>query len=192
MRVNGELKVAGIERLASDPTDLWVGREWYNTTEGVAKIYDGTNKRVIFSKRTLSSSCGAFSTTNTTYTDVTNLSVSFTTSGGGAVMCCLVPDGSSSVARVGTTNLSQSTTVSGTVKCLRDSTDIGLQRFKQTAQVESVGSNLTLDLPVGGFVFMDTPSQGTYTYKIQLKEDTGAGTGQEVYVEYAKLLVYEI
>lgn len=135
----------------------------------------------------LSASCSNFSTTSTSYVDVTNLSAVITTNGRPVIMT-LVPDGdttSGHEANVffnGTTNTSEFK-----MQFLRDSTTVAI------IQKETSDSGLTdiyESTPVGCVNAYDAPPAGTYTYKLQIKRGTGASAG--VGINYAKLFVYEL
>lgn len=133
----------------------------------------------------LSSSSGAFSHNSAVLTDVTNLSVSITTTGR-PIRFVLVSDNN------GTNPSNIGATSSGTVgqcyfKAFRGATEIGYMLF---------GPNISTDpgtfstfFPPGAAEFFDTPAAGTYTYKLQAASDGATST---VFVEYCKLLVYEL
>lgn len=117
-----------------------------------AKITDAS---ITYAKRaalTLASGTNAssFSTTSTSYVDVTSITAAMTTTGRSLLVC--LQNGILSAA-------------SGDVvfKLLRDSTDIG-------------EISLPSATSMAGPHFIDTPTAGTYTYKLQAKSVTGAGT----------------
>ena len=58
MRVDGDLKNAGLERLSSDPSVLWEGRTWFNTTDKVAKVYRDSTISVLNNEEILGISIG--------------------------------------------------------------------------------------------------------------------------------------
>lgn len=134
----------------------------------------------------ISSGASGFATsTSGTYADVTNLSVSFTATGR-PVMIVLVPDGSdySGILCGGTSSVS----VDGCfIKALRDSTDVGFHRFGSSYTQGSAGG--TIYSALGAVSFVDVPSAGTYTYKIQYKITLA---NQSLQVRNAKLLVYQL
>jgi hypothetical protein len=119
----------------------------------------------------VSSSSGTDSITASSYTDVTNLSVSITTTGR-PVVAQLIGSGSATafVGLVGT---------EGAVQLLRGAT---------TVDEQSIAVNSSGRYPPGSFQFFDTPGAGTYTYKIQGK--VVVGTSVDFY--NLKLVVREL
>lgn len=133
----------------------------------------------------LSSSSGAFSTTSTSDTDVTNLSVSFKATGKGMVQIMLVSDGSANKSYLSPyhgTNMAQMH-----FKILRDSTVIAFG---------DIGCTGGLRVPPSAVTGIDQPSAGTYTYKVQVARNTdsplSSGGSHSCFVYYCKLLVKEI
>jgi hypothetical protein len=124
----------------------------------------------------ISASCGAFTwSTPSTPTNVTNLSVTITTSGR-PVMVMLQDDGTVS----GGSYISQSTTGGGvaTLSFVRGVTEINEYIFKATA-------GGTQFWPVS-LVYLDTPTAGTYTYTVSV------ATGSSMSVNDAVLVAYEL
>jgi hypothetical protein len=108
-----------------------------------------------------SGNSGSFGTSSGTYVDITNLSVSITTKGN-PVFFTLVP------AETGAAGGQWSRLLYVTdayIKLVRDSTDIDEIRFG-TAGL-SGHPDPQAETPPGSVVFYDTPSAGTYTYKLQ-------------------------
>lgn len=129
----------------------------------------------------ISSSSSSFSTSSTSYVDVTNLSVSITTTGR-PVMIALVPD-SIDAARVA---ISAATgTADGQIAFDRGGTNISV--FNINA-VDAAGSTSQISIPASACKYVDTPSSGTYTYKCRAKLDTG----DFVLVYNCKLIAYEL
>lgn len=126
----------------------------------------------------ISNSSGTFSVTGmgTSYVSVTNLSVTITTTGR-PVMVMLQPDGNGSgnLSRIGT-NTSSAFKV----------------RF-----VSSTGTTAATFLPASVFFppasqsFVEAVAAGTYTYTFQIGLASGTDTDAG-YVEYAKLVAYEL
>lgn len=116
-----------------------------------------------------SSSSGSFSTTSASYVGVTNLSVSITTTGNPVRL-------SLSSVSAGTCSVSftagLSTAQSGYVLFLKDASSI-------SEMVQSLNSStaqtFSLGLPGSVYSYVDSPSSGTYTYKVQAKV-TGGGS----------------
>lgn len=128
----------------------------------------------------LSSSSGGFTTTSTSFVDVTNLSVTITTTGRPVMLMVLGGTGSSlSVAKNGTP-------ASCTFQILRDAVVVGQGNLSITATGATVVSH---DVPTGGLNTVDVVAAGTYVYKVQAKAVTATTT---VGVGAAKLLAYEL
>lgn len=117
-----------------------------------------------------SSTCGNFSLSGggpgPFWNDVTNLSITITTNGR-PICLNIVPDGSANPCYTYVSN-------SGNfLKYLRGSTDISLFYINPPM----------LQLP---FMFIDTPSAGTYTYKVQFHVSV------DMAMQYFKLVAYEL
>lgn len=144
-----------------------------------AKLNDGAvtaAKRAALGQQISLSSASA-TTTSGTYTDVLNLSVTIATSGR-PIMVFLQSDGTSAVeSHVGWSRTSAgagaNVTGGAIFKILRDATDIAFFQIGGVAVANSSGSYFT-DAPAGCINHLDTPTAGTYTYKLQYKA-TGGG-----------------
>lgn len=120
----------------------------------------------------LSASSGFFTTASPTPVDVTNLSVTITTTGR-PVLALLVPDGA------GLANLSTVANNLFDVYILRGATVVGIATLSATSSFIRVPASL---------VVFDAPAAGTYTYKVQVNSQSSGN----VSVENAKLLVFEL
>ncbi len=128
----------------------------------------------------ISNSCATFSTSNTSLTDVTNLSVTLTTTGR-PVMVFLQPLNNSATG--GIFQLSGTGSgVSGGIGFTRDVTDIVY--FGLAASAPTNGA-----WPAGGFSFLDVPTAGSHTYKAQTKVDNATWTA---FVRELTLVAYEL
>lgn len=120
----------------------------------------------------ISSSSGYFITSSTSFTDVTNLSVTLTTTGRPIVLG-LVADGSTGIpCRI----ISNSST--SQIAILQDSTIISLNQIDDT-----------IETACGIIWHFYVPSAGTYTFKVQAKKTVPGGTIQ---FYSAKLIAYEL
>lgn len=130
----------------------------------------------------VSSSSGTFTTTNSSPTDVTNLTVTITTSGR-PVMLFLQSDGTSGVANISTS--SSTLTNRSSIFLVRGSTTISTTQLSV-----GVGSNVnnSVATPPGLITFLDAPSAGTYTYKAQVAN----GSFGAVAVSNCVLVAYEL
>lgn len=139
-----------------------------------AKINDGAvtqAKRAALGQQISATSGAGFTTGSTSLTDVTNLSVSITTTGR-PVLLLVQPDGGSAVPAFCTT----SNSVLMSVAFVRDATTIAV------LGQQSVN---TFAPPI----YVDVPSAGTYTYKVQIKTASGATPAAATNV---KLVAFEL
>lgn len=117
----------------------------------------------------VSSSSGFFSTSSGSLVDVTNMSVTVTVSGSRPVEVAVIPEASTnncSVIAGGT-----STTIAGgTVAFFRDSTRIATMTFGPAG----ASGNISQIIPCSSFRTIDSPSAGSYTYKVQMLKSAGA------------------
>lgn len=149
-----------------------------NVTTG--KIADAaiTKAKLAAANYQISSACPSFNAT-TSYTEVTNLSVSITTTGRPV-----------RVYLVGTNDLNPSI-----IRCswtggiphigfriMRDATVVSWQQF-------TVFTNGFGNIPVSSIAHFEVPAAGTYTYSVQAKTDQTSGLAG---IQFAKLVVEEI
>jgi hypothetical protein len=125
----------------------------------------------------LSASCGPFSTGNLTLTDVTNLSVTITTSGRPVRITC-IDDGSGNVANI------SSGSQAGFFSIIRDSTQL------TNLEINTVPGSLGNNMPPSSINHIDFVAAGTYTYKLQAAAHSGSGG--TVIAQYIKLCVHEL
>lgn len=140
-----------------------------------------------------SSTCGNFSTTNSTATLVTNLSVTITTTGR-PVWVGLISDGNGSGnnATVGVTDVSGDKVATGSVAIFGDSGG-GTKIAGYDIQTGISGGSPAVSgsfVPASSVYTIDTPSAGVQTYLIKINAD--AVGDSTVYVKYAKLIAYEL
>lgn len=139
----------------------------------------------------ISPSSGSASTTSTTFIDVTNLEVELTTTGR-PIMLMLIGDGTGTGSFIQATRASTSAvSVDIRLQALRNSTVI--DRFDTAAVGEhspDVGllpNTLMTAIPPSSVKFVDTPSAGTYTFKIQYSTSVSSAV-----VTNVRLLAYEM
>lgn len=110
-----------------------------------------------------SSSCGSYTTNSASYSDVTNLSITITTSGRGPIVLALIGDGTTNSA-----NLQPATTANIVFQLVRGGSTV----VNQYLISDSSGGSY---LPPG-LLQVDNQPAGTYTYKIQAKTSNGGVT----------------
>lgn len=130
----------------------------------------------------VSSSSGSYSSTSTSYADVTNLTVSITTTGR-PVFIGLISDGS--ISKMGMEDNGGSTQ-SVSVKIVRGSTDIAIYNLRSEATTG------VIYIPSSSIYMIDVPSAGTYTYKVQGISSAFSGSAPTLVVQSAKLVAYEL
>lgn len=138
----------------------------------------GTTSSARIGQLAISASTGSFSTTNTTYTDVTNASVTITTTGR-PVFIGLVADGTNNESRINTQDSGGSPYAY--FQLLRGTVTVGVYNL--------AGGGTAISVPASSMQFIDTFGAGIFTYKLQCKS---LGAGDETQVTRAKLIVYEI
>jgi hypothetical protein len=184
-------------RLISDGTSKWASSEIKTNEIATAMIKDSAittakinNAAVTQAKRAalgeqLSSSSGAFSSSTTgSAVDITNLTVTITTTGR-PVFVGIIGDGttSNSVIRFNQGGAS----LTAFIFFVRGSTVVSQMLLSQ-----SVTGSTALDFRAMAFPWhIDVPAAGTYTYKIQaqMSNSTGAETFE---FQYLKLIAYEL
>lgn len=146
-------------------------------SSNVLKIKDGgvtQAKRAALGQQ-ISSSCGDTSASSTSYTDISNLSVTITTTGRPVYLGLIGETGT-----LLTSNISI-TSGSGVISFIRDATRISEQIIIGT-------SGVTAAYPPSAISHIDVPSAGTYTYKLQGKRTDAPSVG----FKYMKLIAFEL
>lgn len=136
----------------------------------------------------ISSSCGAFTTASSSLTDVTNLTVTITTSGRPVMLMLNAVAGVASAGSMNVRNSSTGTavTANATVAFLRAGTVINQQVWGGVAS--STVSPYNTTVPSSSFLYLDTPAAGTYTYKVQAK----ILVGTTLEIDNTTLVAYEL
>lgn len=136
----------------------------------------------------LSSSTASFSTTSAVFVDVTNATITITTTGR-PVIIMLVPDGSTvNPASIAATAPNAAKDL-GQVRfaMFRDATQIGYW-FLDIRSDSTTDANL-VRLPPSAIMMIDPAGAGTYVYKIQAASNDGASFAD---VSNCKLVAYEL
>jgi hypothetical protein len=134
----------------------------------------------------VSSSSGSFSTTSTSLIDITNLSVTITTTGR-PVYICLVPS-LTAASRVAANRSTTALVAQAEITFVRDATTVFVCDMSIDASSLS-STSAYLSMPTSMFSQIDTPAAGTYVYKARTRALT---TSTTVSVTEARLFVYEL
>lgn len=151
----------------------------YSTTQGIPKT------ALVPVGQQISSSCGNAISTSSSYADVTNLSVTITTTGR-PVFIGLISDASGNSSNIGISTVTNADVISGQWAILRAASIISECNVFLNATPSS--SILNSRVPSSSVHTIDVPAAGTYTYKIQQKIVSGGFVG----VLYSKLIAYEL
>lgn len=135
----------------------------------------------------ISSSTTTFSTSSTSYVDVTNATVTITTTGR-PVVIGFVSDGSGNDSFLMANSSNTGTALPDiNFKLLEGSTTIGSYQLRSSSYAFIVNGNTMW--PVSSLNHFYVPAAGTYTYKLQAK---GNNAVSSAYVSYAKMYAYEL
>lgn len=132
----------------------------------------------------VSSDCGNFSTSSSSFVDVTNLSVSLTTSGR-PVMLMITGTSTNPLSTITAFNNSSVNTVTAQIQILRGATVVYLTEMSVTGAAHA----LSLEIPAS-ITSLDVVGAGTYTYKVQAKATSGAGAS--INLLFCVLAAYEL
>lgn len=126
--------------------------------------------------------------TSSTLTDLAGLTVTLTTTGRPVMLMLKGNSSSDSFVKAKAPN---GALADCTLAFLRDSTVLAQYRFG--ANIVDSDSNIEIEqvaFPCSAFWYLDVPAAGTYTYKLQGKNDSGSGSS-EIEVA-AELVAYEL
>lgn len=132
----------------------------------------------------ISNAIGTFDNATSTFTDVTNLTVTLATSGK-AVRIYLAPTGNTSYVSVSSTTTD--TSLTGALRLLRDSVSLDID-LELGASDTGAGATHIIAVPSSSFAWIDTPAAGTYVYKVQSR----VASGDNIRVSGAKLIAHEL
>lgn len=127
----------------------------------------------------ISSSTGSLTTNATSFTAMSNLTLTITTSGR-PVMLMMIPDGTTGSTVSGVAEINGFTCY---IAWFRGATQLG-QSLVQTTTPSG-----TVYLPPGVFSYLDTPTAGTYTYVIKAKCSSSSAS---LVFQFVKITAYEL
>jgi len=136
----------------------------------------------------VSGSCGSFTTTSSTYVDVTNLSVQLETTGK-PVELKLINNGSGR-ASFGIQADFDVFTIGTAYFAFRNASTV-IAEYEMSFSATQNLDGLTFKLPASALSHIDAAAAGTYTYFLQAKLVSGTG-GATVYVSNCVLTAYEL
>jgi len=136
----------------------------------------------------ISSNLSTLTITSTSYTDVTGLAATITVTGRPVILFCM-PGSTTLASDIELRDTSSPSNVEALVKLVRGSTDLAIWNFQQVLNGISGGA-ATFGYPTSSIYFMDVPSAGTYTYKLQAKVVNGSG--EEIVFNNIKFVAYEL
>ena len=130
----------------------------------------------------VSSSTGLFNTSSASYVDVTNATVTITTTGR-PVILMLLPDGASPSSIGGSTTAG----TSGGFKFSFNRAGATIAEYAMSSAFSSTTGE-QIDVPSSSMWYLDAVAAGTYVYKVQAALISGAIS----YVKNAKLYAFEL
>lgn len=182
-----------IQRLRYKIKQLMNGAQWYSapvgslSTGGISTAAIAalavTRAKMEAVGQQLSSSASS-NVTSTSYADVTNLTITITSTGR-PIFLALVSDGAA-----GQITIDSGTTISVTasLKFVRDSTDVGFGVMAYSGGTSGANS-FSVRFPASSFYHIDVVAAGTYVYKLQAKVSSGSTS---INFSNVKLIAYEL
>jgi hypothetical protein len=168
--------------------DYILDQLWGFATANVLK----NNIQNLVNRQTVISSVNTGQTvTGTTLTDLTNLSVTITTSGRPIFIGCLpsIDMNASyfSCSKNGTNSVSG---ISATIAILRDGVDLSHIRLNHSWNPADTSTSHNYYVPAGAVQHIDVSGEGTYTFKLQ--GSAGSVGNDALNVQYIRLVAFEI
>ena len=148
------------------------------------KIPDGAitqAKRVALGQQISSST--TFSTSSSTMVDVTNLTVTITTTGRPVFIGLINDQSNTGTSFISSTSASNIKNV--TIAIVKDGSELIRQPYEIQASAATISS---ISYPVSSFSHIDVPTAGSHTYKIQML----SSNSDTVQIVRAKLIAYEL
>ncbi len=137
----------------------------------------------------LSSGSGTFNLNSTTFTDVTNLSVTITTSGR-PIFIGLIPDTvSNTVFGVSKIGAGSAGDISLELKFLRDATTLFIHNISHSWNPNDTVAQHVVHVPCGALNTIDVVGAGTYVYKMQAR---CTNTDAQANISRVKIIAFEL
>lgn len=138
-----------------------------------------------------SSSSGSFTTTSTSFVDVTNLSVSITTTGRPVIVMVIDDGANTSQSLIGcqTAFGVAAITASCIFTIIRDAAGTPVSIYTSSLQISGASSTVIGIFQPVNIIYMDVPSAGAHTYKVGA--ETG-GANMVASLKLARLVAYEL
>ena len=171
-------------KLATDAVETAKIKDLNVTTGKLANNAVTQAKRAALGQQ-VSSSSGTFSSSSATQVDVTNLSVTITTTGR-PVFIGLISDGTANPSSLVARNSTSGDLADASYYLWRGGSQISQYRLYSASVTSS--SLVELSIPSCSLWHIDVPAAGTYTYKLR----TSAGTNTTSYVSYTEIIAYEL
>lgn len=181
-------KFATIDNSGSIAANWAVDNSTIEVASNVVQVKDGgiTKPKLAALGQQLSSSSGSFSTTSNSLVDVTNLTVTITTTGRPVMLMLLAANGATnSIISTSTITAANAT---GEVQFYNTTGATALSTI--AIGVYPSGTQALLELPPSSFIYVDTPAAGTISYKIRTRSTNG--TAVTMTFLGVKLIAYEI
>ncbi len=154
----GELK-----RLRFKIKQVIGGAQWYSTPANALSAITVLNTAIS------TTGTGSFTSSSTSFADVTNCTIAFTSTGRSVVGRLVWDTSQSSLGRITAESAAATTDFDVSYQVLRGATvvDTGV------LEIKGASGSLMGSWPLGSINFEDPVAAGTYTYKLQVKVNTG-------------------
>lgn len=158
-----------------------------NIAANVAISHGITRAMQVVVGQAVSASSGVFSTSSTSFVDVTNVTVTLTTTGR-PVCIYFVSDGSGNSSYISAVRAPDGVAAGTIFKILQDTTEIARTTLEIDVLTPSNSDPRSL-IPPGALNHIYAVSAGTYVYKLQVAAGAATTTSEVLYV---KMFAYEL
>ena len=138
----------------------------------------------------ISTSSGSFSTANTSYINVTNLTATITTSGRPVYLGLIANTDTTVAGGYIQLDISGATTLFTKSQFYRNAVAISNEIISElVTNTSATETEILLSYPCGAMTYIDTPTAGTYVYTLKTKVNDASGTVQ---FNHCRLIAYEL